>query len=228
MTATIESHQHGPDTYARRSLAGPAFVLGGIAFFIGGMTHPTDSGDENRILELHEMLLDPGWYPSHALLLVAMVLFTVGILAIRRRPELTSNVRTVLTYAFAMTCLATVSMTVHLFAAVGADSLADGEPSLTSRVQTVNETVVQAPWALAIAALAVVGGQSRTVGHRLTIPFGVVGGLAFAIASATIPFTDTFDPLFKLGSLLAVWAVLVGVTAIRQHPREGFTQENDR
>lgn len=215
MTATIEGHQHLSSTSARLRLAGPAFVLGGIAFFVGGVTHPTDSGKGNKVLQLHEMLVDLSWYPSHALLLVAMALFATGILALRRA-DLTPGMEKVLKYTLVIACITTVSMNVHLFAALGADSLADGKHSLISRVQTVNETVVQSAWTLAIAALAVLGGLTRTVGNRLTIPFGLVGGVAFAIASATIPYTDTFDPLFKIGSLIAVWAILVGVMAIRR------------
>lgn len=216
MTTTIKGRQHPLGTNAQLRLAGPAFVLGGIAFFIGGMTHPTDSGEGNKVLQLHEMLVESSWYPSHALLLVAMALFATGIFAYQQRPDLTPGMEKFLKYAFVIACITTVSMTVHLFAALGADSLADGKHSTISRVQTLNETVVQSVWALAIAALAILGGLTRTVGNRLTIPFGLIGGAAFAIASATIPYTDTFDSLFKIGSLLAVWAILTGVIAIRQ------------
>lgn len=215
MTATIEGHQQLSTTNARPRLAGPAFLLGGIAFFIGGATHPTDSGKGNKVLQLREMLVDSSWYPSHALLLVAMALFAAGILALRRRPDLTPGMGKVLKYAAVIACIATVSMTVHLFGALGGDSLADGKHSLISRVQTLNATI-DAAWALAIAALAVLGGLTRTVGNRATIPFGLIGGVAFAVASATVPYTDTFDPLFKMGSLIAVWAVLTGITAIRR------------
>lgn len=120
-------------------------------------------------------------------------------------------------------CVATLSMTAHLFAAIGADSLADGEHSLVSRLQTVNETVVDTAWGLALATLAVAGGLTRTVGNRFTIAFGLVGGLAFALASATIAYTDTFDSLFKLGSLLSIWAILVGSLAIRRREAETET-----
>ncbi|MEU8172225.1 hypothetical protein AB0C14_05070 [Microbispora hainanensis] len=41
-----------------------------------------------------------------------------------------------------------------------------------------------------------------------------MGGLAYALASATIAFTDRFDPLFPIGSLIGVWAVAVGVVAM--------------
>lgn len=106
-------------------------------------------------------------------------------------------------------------MAVHLFAALGAGSVANGQHSLVSRAQTINETIVDAAWGLALATLAVVGGLTRTVGNRFTITFGLVGGLAFALASATIAYTDTFDSLFKAGSLLSLWAILSGVIAIR-------------
>lgn len=213
---TIEDHRHPLGTNARLRLAGPAFVLGGIAFFIGGMTHPTDSGEGNKVLQLHEMLVESSWYPAHVLLLVAMALLATGVLGYQQHPDLTLGMEKVLKFAFVIACITTVSMTVHLFAALGADSLADGEHSTISRVQTLNETVVQSVWAISVAVLAIVGGLTRTVGNRLTIPFGLIGGAAFAIASATIPYTDTFDSLFKIGSLIAVWAILTGVIAIRQ------------
>lgn len=115
-------------------------------------------------------------------------------------------------FVFVIACIATVSMTVHLLAPLGAASVADGKQSLLVRVQTLNE-IVDAAWALSLVALAVAGGLTRTVGNRLTLPFGLVGGLAFALGSATIPFTDTFDPLFKVGSLPSVWAIAAGVLA---------------
>ncbi len=215
MTTTIEAR---PDAVRRRGLprlAGPAFVLGGFAFFVGGVTHPSDSGDGNKVQQLHDMLVDSSWYPSHAVLLAAMGLFATGILVVRQRRDLNPGMEHLLKYVFVIACIATVAMAVHLFAALDAEPLADGKQSWLSRVQTVNETVVDAAWGLAVATLAVAGGLTRSVGNRITILFGLVGGLAFALASATIPYTDKFDPLFKVGSLLSIWAILVGVTEIR-------------
>ena len=197
-------------------------VLGGVAFFVGGVTHPRDDGEGNKVQQLHDMLVDSSWYPSHAVLLAAMALFAIGILAVRHRRDLTPGVERLLKVVFIIACIATVAMTIHLFAALEAQSLADGKQSLVSRVQTVNETVIDAAWGLAVATLAVVGGLTRSVGNRITITFGLVGGLAFALASATIPYTDTFDSLFKVGSLLSIWAILVGVTETRHtNPRGG-------
>ncbi|MBI2711106.1 MAG: hypothetical protein HYX34_15660 [Actinobacteria bacterium] len=190
-------------------------MLGGIAFSIGGATHPRDNGTGNKVQQLHDMLVKPAWYPSHAVMVAAMALFAAAIFALRQRPGLTPGIERTLKWVFVIASVATIAMVTHLFAALDAESLAGGKPSLVSRVQTVNETVFDAAWGVALATLAVVGGLTRTVGNRITIPFGVVGGLAFALASATIAYTDTFDPLFQVGSLLSLWAILVGVTAIR-------------
>ena len=74
--------------------------------------------------------------------------------------------------------------------------------------------VVAAPWALSIAALAVAGGLSRTLGNPVTLALGLVGGLAHALAAATIAYTDRFDGLFPIGSLIGVWAVVIGVMVL--------------
>ncbi len=216
MKTMIEARPNDFRTSRLVPLAGPSLVLGGIAFFVGGVTHPRDSGNGNKVQQLHEMLVDSSWYPSHAVLVAAMALFATGILALRRRRDLTTRMERLLKVVLVIACVTMVSMAVHLFAALDAESLADGKQSLVSRAQTVNETIVDATWGLALATLAVVGGLTRSVGNRLTIPFGLVGGLAFALASATIPYTDAFDGLFKVASLLSVWAILVGVLAIRR------------
>lgn len=216
MTTTIAARPdiHRTDGLVR--LAGPCLILAGLTFLAGGITHPSDSGHGNKVQQLNDMLVDPTWYPSHALLLAAMALFAAGAGALRRRSDLTPDMARLLHVVFIVASVATVSMVVHLFAALGGDTLAEGQPSIMSRLQTINETVFGATWGLAFAALALAGGISRTIGNRITIAFGLIGGLAYALASATIAYTDTLDSLFKVSSLLAVWAVAVGVIAVRR------------
>ena len=64
---------------------GVSFVAAGVVFLAGGAMHPSDSGTGSKVEQLHEMLVDANWYPSHALLAVAIALFTVGIALLRRR-----------------------------------------------------------------------------------------------------------------------------------------------
>ncbi|MEV4297051.1 hypothetical protein [Microbispora rosea] len=203
-----------PSTISRLNrVSGICLVLGGITFIAGGATHPGDSGEGDKVQQLHDMLVQPSWYPSHALLLLSMGLFTAGIFAISRR-DLGKSMAAATKVAAAIGALATVGMAAHLFAALEADSLAAGQPTTISTMQTWNETIVDTLWALSIVVLAVAGGLTRTVGNRVTLPLGLVGGLAYALASATIAFTDRFDPLFPVGSLIGIWAAAAGVVAM--------------
>ncbi|SDU75333.1 hypothetical protein [Jiangella alkaliphila] len=200
---------------------GPAFlVAGGVLFVAGGATHPSDSGQGSKVHQLHEMLVDPMWYPSHLLMLLALAGFAAGILRLRRSRHRAFGpaMARLVTVVAVVACVATVAMLFHLLAALDADALADGDQSFVSRLQTVNETVADASWGLAIAALALAGGLTRTVGNRYTLPLGLVGGLAFALASATIAFTDRFDPLFPVSALAGLWAVAVGLLDLRARP----------
>ena len=54
----------------------------------------------------------------------------------------------------------------------------------------------------------------RPLGNRLLLPLGLAGGLAFALATATIAFIDTFDPLFPVAGLAGVWLVATGAVGL--------------
>jgi hypothetical protein len=191
--------------------AGVLLLLGGVAFFAGGATHPGDSGTGTKVSQLHEMLVDSMWYPSHALMLASMACFAAGILTLRLRGGLGAGMAKVTGVVSVIAVVATVGMTVHLFAATEAEAIADGGKTFLYHLHAWIETLVNPLWSLGIAALAVVGGLTRTLGNPVTLVLGVVGGLAFALAAATIAYTDRFDPLFPVGSLLGVWGVAVGL-----------------
>jgi hypothetical protein len=186
-----------------------ALALGGVAFIAGGVTHPSDSGEGTKIEQLHEMLVHPSWYPSHLLLLLGTIGFAVGAWALRGRGSARMRLVTRVTCVVALVTVA--GMAVHTLEGLNADHLADGEGNLFSTVQTVNETVIDTAWGVAFAVLALVGGLSRSAGNLVTAVAGLVGGLGFALASATIAYTDRFDPLFPVGALLGLWAIVVGV-----------------
>lgn len=190
-------------------------VLGGLAFFVGGALHPKDSSSGGTKLEqLHDMLVDPLWYPSHAVLLAAVALITGGLVLIRRRGDLPGRMAPLMSVVVAISVLATVAMLIHLFAATEAGAIEHGHSTALIDFHTWNETIVNPLWGLAIATLAVAGGLTRTLGNRITLVLGLAGGLTFALATATIAFTDLFDPLFPISSLLGVWAAAVGAIAL--------------
>lgn len=211
-SATLQSRT--PKQHFRTDRAGAAFlVLGGIAFFLGGGLHPKDSGSGDKLAQLHDMLVSSMWYPSHAVLLAAMALIAAGIITIRRRHLEPAMVRLVGVVA-GISVLATFAMLVHLFAATEASAIADGDSTFVVEVHTWNETIINPLWGVAIAALALAGGLTRSIGNRAVMGLGVVGGLSFALATATIAYTDTFDPLFPVSALLGVWAMAVGVIGL--------------
>ena len=195
-------------------IAGACLVLGGVTFVAGGATHPGDSGTGSKVAQLHEMLVNAMWYPSHALLLVAMVAFAVALLRLRLHGGLDGAMATVTRAVSVIAVVAAVGMTLHLFSALGAGAIADGSQPFAYRLQALNETVVDSAWGLGIAALAVAGGLTRSLGNPVTLVLGLVGGLAFALASATIAYTDRFDGLFPLASLIGIWGVVVGVMVL--------------
>lgn len=59
--------------------------------------------------------------------------------------------------------VATLGMAVHLFSALGAESIADGKPSPIYEIQKWNETILSTLWGLGSIALAVAVGVTRSV-----------------------------------------------------------------
>jgi hypothetical protein len=197
-------------------LVGGLLLLAGVTFVAGGALHPADGGEGSKVQQLHDMLVDPAWYPSHALMLVALAGFAAAVLVLWVEGVADPRMARLTGVVAVVAVLGVVGMTLHLFAATGADALADGQETWLYHLQTWNETVVDAVWALGMTALAVAGGLTRSLGNRVTAAVGLVGGLAFGLASATIAFTDLFDGLFPVGSLLGVWAVVTGVLVARR------------
>lgn len=216
MTSTTSTTTSPTIRSARTDRAGAAFLLvAGVAYFVGGGLHPKGgASDETKLEQLRVMFLDDRWYPSHALLLLSMACFAVGLIAIRRRGGLPHSVTRVLGAAAVIACIATAAMLLHLFAATQEAAIRDGDPTMLIRIHTWSETLVAPLFGLGIAALAVVGGLSRTLGNRVVLVFGLVGGLCYALAAATIAYTDRFDFLFAISSTIGVWAAAVGLLGL--------------
>jgi hypothetical protein len=221
MSTSTDVRAHRSRVQRPYRVSGAFLMLGGAAFFVGGATHPGDSGRGSKVSQLHEMLVDSMWYPSHALLLAAMACFAAAILTLRLRGGLDAGMAKVSGVVAVIGVVATLGMTLHLFAATGAAGIADGDKTFLYHLQTWNETIVNPLWGLGIAVLAVAGGLTRTLGNPVTIALGLVGGVAYALATATIAFTDRFDSLFPLASLLGIWGVVVGLMVLLRRSDRG-------
>lgn len=216
----IQPRTTGPDSASRATAlrldrAGAVSLLvGGIAFFAYGPLHPkgTDVGDKN--MQLHSMLVDTLWYPAHLVGLVGFVLIAVGLWLIGRDRLVRERVGRVLRVAQVVTAITALGQVVHLFAATQAHAIEAGETTPVVLAFMGVETFINPVWGLAMAALALRGGLTRTLGNRGLMALGVLGGLAFALVTATIAFIDTFDPLFPVAGFVGIWLVVVGIVGL--------------
>jgi hypothetical protein len=200
---------------ARRTgvLTSSILVAGGVVFFAGGGMHPhEDPPDVTLKQHLLVMFRDPGWYPAHLVILAGMAITALGLVALVRGGGLDGvpRVRRVAVVAAAAACVSTPAMLLHLVAAVDADRIAAHRATPITDVTLVIETVTTPFFGLAMAALAVVGAATRTLGNPVTALICVLGGVGFALAGSTFLVTDLFDPLFPAASGIAVWTAAAG------------------
>ena len=196
-----------------------ALLAGGAIFFVGGGLHPKEDPPGVSLKEhLRVMYNDGNWYPGHALLFVGMALIAAALVALVRSGAL-SGVRT--TYVAGVVAAATASLGavaafLHLVMATEADRIADGLGTPLTNLNLVVETIVTPAFGLSIAALAVLGARTGSIGNRTAAGLAVVGGTAWALAGATFAFTDALNPLFPLAGLLGVWAIVTAVSLLRR------------
>jgi hypothetical protein len=195
-------------------LLGWALLAGGALFFVGGSMHPGEDPPGLSVKEHLALLFsDPAWYPSHALMLLGMVLLASALVALVRSGTLPSvrRLQRVGAVAAAATVLAASGMLLHLVVAWEADALAAGQATPLTNVHVVIETVTVPLFGLSIAALAVIGAWTRSVGNSVTAVMGVFGGIAYGLAGGTFAFTDRLNFLFPFASGIGMWAIASGI-----------------
>lgn len=189
-------------------------AVGGIAFFVSGPMHPSGTDEGDKTQQLHSMLVEPLWYPAHALGVLGFASVAAGLVLIGRQAEMRYRLGRLLGASEAIAVVGVVGAVIHLFAGTQASEIEDGSTTFLVAAFMGVETLVNPLWGLMICALAVRGGLTHTLGNRVVLPLGVLGGLAFALASATIAYVDTFDALFPVAGLIGVWLVAVGVIGL--------------
>jgi hypothetical protein len=221
MTTLHHSRTTAPATPHRTRAGFVLLVVGGAAFFASGPLHPTGSDEGDKTEQLHSMLIDSAWYPAHLVALLGFVCVAAGLLALARDPVIRDHLGRLLPISAAVAVVAVLGAVIHLFAATQAAEIEHGDTTPLVAAFMGVETIINPAWGLMIAALAVVGGLTRALGNRIVLPLGLLGGLAFAVATATIAFIDTFDPLFPVAGLAGVWLVATGIVGLTRRPPEG-------
>jgi hypothetical protein len=146
------------------------------------------------------LLACPAWRPAHVLLLAGPALIAAAVVGpARASPDRLP--RRITRFAALAAVVATAAMVLHLFAKLDDPNIVAGEntPLLFSHaaVETLTVPIV----GIALALLAFAGGRGRVLRNPAVAVLGVLGGLGYALAGATAPFTPTFTPLFDLVGL---------------------------
>lgn len=220
MTTSHQSRPTAPTTPRLHRAGFALLIAGGAAFFAGGPLHPAGSDEGDKTEQLHSMLVDAAWYPAHLVALLGFACVAAGLLALRRDTAIRDHLGRLLPISAVVAVVAAFGAVIHLFAATQAAEIGLGGTTPLIAAFMGVETVVNPAWGLMIAALAVAGGLTRALGNRIVLALGLLGGLAFALATATIAFVDTFDPLFPVAGLAGVWLVSTGVVGLSRRPSQ--------
>jgi hypothetical protein len=199
-------------------LIGWGLLAGGAFYFVGGGMHPKEDPPGVSLKEhMRIMFEDPAWYPAHAILLVGMALIAWGLVALVRSRTLAvvPLAKRATQVAALATVAAAVGTALHLATALDHDRIVAHESTPLVDVNNIVETITAPAFGFAIAALAVIGAMTRTLGGWISAPFAVIGGVGFGLAAATFLITDALDPLFPLAAGIAVWVIVVGLKLLR-------------
>lgn len=203
---------------SRSSVWRLAFLLAGLALFLGPR-HPGSERLDPSFVEVHlDMLASPDWISAHLFVLASWVFLFAGLVLLRRRHSLPGAVRKLLPFAMAGAALAIVEMVFHTASAADLEALRAGEstPLLTTHLWLA---VVSNPLlGFSLAVLAVKAGALRTLGSPWVAWLGALGGITYGLAAplAILSQDTRFAVLFAGIMVLGLWFLLVSVWPVPQ------------
>ncbi len=192
-----------------------AFGLSGLLLFVGGPLHPRPDTTLDFFHSTASMLADPGWVPSHALMLASFAMLLLGLIGLVRSGRLSGRAAAAVRVAVAGTILGVVESVFHLASVADTAALSAGGPT---PVLSAHLTLAIAAYPLMgfpLAALAWLGG--RHLSHPLLSMVGVLGGILHGMAAPVVVLTQNqrFTFLFQGAVLLAIWLIAVGLAHLR-------------
>jgi hypothetical protein len=217
-TQNLVSERHRIAKRTAHSLiaTGPLFLGGAIIH-----PHAPHAGDMAQVAYIQTGQVV--WWPAHVLLLFSYLLFAAFLFGISRLGGLPSPAQRVLKFARPIAYVCALAMLVHLLLPLGRDSVANSHHGWAFWAKDAAESA-DGVWALCVAVVAWSLGRTRIVGNLLTALLGLAGGIGFALFSLFVPLTGVtvsmqftrslleVVPVFAI--LIAVWAVLAGVSAL--------------
>ena len=168
-----------------------------------------------------EMLANPSWVPSHALMLVGFVSFFFGLASYYRSaaPGSSARLRRWLLLAMCGTALQVVEMALHTAAYVDAANLVAGRSTPVLTTHLVMTPLFYPIFGVTVAGFVIVASGDRAIGSPWIGWLGVLGVLAHGAAGVLVPVfnVEWARVLFPMIVAFAVWAVIAGLWPSRAH-----------
>jgi len=186
----------------------PLLIAAGILMIAGAMTHPRDPS-------MQQMLMNPVWVPSHALMLAGYVALLASLLVLRRSGG--GPVGRWMQIAIAGTALQTLEAFFHLISVVDAERMQAGHATPVFTAHMVLGALGYPVFALVAMALVVAGARTRTLGTWWIAPLGILGALLPGLAGVLVIWMGTtgVGVLFAGIALFGLWAILAAVLPVR-------------
>ncbi|HYC57735.1 MAG TPA: hypothetical protein VEL28_22610 [Candidatus Binatia bacterium] len=178
-------------------------AIAGVLCIAGGAAHPRDGN-------LHQMIGDPKWVPSHLAVLAGLALFTWLLVDFLRGRELDPRVRLWTRLGLAGVAIETIEMVLHTAAAVDHANAMAGRatPILDAHLALVS--IAYPIFGVTVPGFIIVAAAAGALGRRALAPLGAIGALAYGFA----PALNTLFPdaglgfLFPMFLLFALWLLL--------------------
>jgi len=192
-------------------------VLSGILIFVGGPMHPGGT--------IAEMLADPQWVPSHALMLAGELCLLAGLVIYGRSFQIPRRTRFWLTLAIVGLVLQSVEMVLHTLAYVDHANLVAGEPTPVLTTHLWMTPAFYPVFGVTAAGFVLVAASDRALGSPWFAWLGAIGALAHGAAGFIVPLFEVewARALFPLLVLLGIWAILTALWPVRLPARAAAT-----
>ncbi|HET7385874.1 MAG TPA: hypothetical protein VFJ19_04335 [Nocardioidaceae bacterium] len=196
-------------------------ALGGLLVFLAGQIHPRGPLDGDfRTLEGGLLADADTWEWTHAVLAVAIVVLTAGLLLTVRLLRVREDrvLRSATLVALVGLLLSWVEIVFHIAMTSEAHALVTGGPTPLFDTHVVLQAVYTPLFGWGVAAMALRGGLTRRWGNPWIAVLGVVGGVVFGLSGPVVAlWPDSHDALLFIGDApLGLWALASGVAEL--HP----------
>lgn len=187
------------------------FALAALLIIVGGPQHPRGT--------MAQMLADPAWYPSHALVLAGFVALAAGLALFARQDDLTPDARRWTRLALLGTAGQVLEMTVHTAAAVDHGNLVAGHatPVLTTHLWL--SVLLYPVFAATISGFILVTSRGRLTAPPWLAWLGIIGAVAHGLAPVLVIAVrlEAARLLFPMVMLFALWLVMAAAWPRASH-----------